>query len=523
MASLHMRVSDIIDHYLSSYSRTQKMAVLVISLLVLFAFVQTIITSLKLGLRSIPGPFIARFSPLYRAWKIAKGNAPEFYLQLHSQYGHIVRTGPNTVDISDPKAIPTIYGISSKFLKSPFYETLNPSYENETMPSMFSVRDPVQHQALRRPVAQKFSMSSIKALEPLVDECTKIFIDSMRDFEGQCVDLGVWLQWYAFDVIGAITFQHHFGFLEKRKDIEGMIGALDNGLMYAGIVGQVPTLHRWLMGNRWVARILTAQPFVEVLDPLRTIVQFTQRCIDDYDRKPSEHDDRPDFLAWLRSEEAKGKPMPNRDMINHLSNNLLAGSDTTAISLRAIIYFLVQNGSVYHKLQREIDEADRTGKLSEYITYAECLELPYLQAVMKEAMRCHPGVSFPLERVVPEGGITLCGVHLGAGTVVGINPAVIHHDKTIFGEDASVFRPERWTESDNERIKLMDRHLMTFGYGSRTCIGKNISIMEMGKFVPKIIRHFELEWASDMAEWHVETFWFAKQHGLKCRLRSRAK
>jgi hypothetical protein len=52
-------------------------------------------------------------------------------------------------------------------------------------------------------------------------------------------------------------------------------------------------------------------------------MQFTQQCIDDYDSEPVEkHADRPDFLAWLRNEEKRGKPMLNRDMINHLSNNL---------------------------------------------------------------------------------------------------------------------------------------------------------------------------------------------------------
>ncbi|CAG8050184.1 unnamed protein product [Penicillium olsonii] len=489
--------------------------------LVVFIVIKSTSTAFKPGLRSIPGPFIARFSCLYRPWKIAKGDAPDFYRRLHQQYGPIVRTGPNTVDISDPKAIPIIYGINSKFLKSPFYDTFHPVYEDNPMPSMFSVRDPVQHQALRRPVAQKFSMSSIKALEPFANECTNIFVDAMRDLEGQCVDLSVWLQWYAFDVIGAITFQRRFGFMEKRQDVEGMIDALDKGLYYGGIVSQVPALHHWLLGNRWVAKFIAMQPFIDVAHPLRTILEFTQKCIDDYDRNSADHADRPDFLAWLRGEETKGKPMPNRDMINHLSNNLLAGSDTTAISLRAIIYFLVKNESKYHKLQHEIDQADQAGRISEYITYAECLELPYLQAVMKEAMRCHPGVSFPLERVVPEGGATFSDIHLKQGTIVGINPAVIHHDKTIFGDDADAFRPERWIESSEAHIKLMDRHLMTFGYGSRTCIGKNISIMEMGKLVPQIIRHFQLEWASDQPEWNVQTFFFAKQHGLKCRLRRR--
>lgn len=45
--------------------------------------------------------------------------------------------------------------------------------------------------------------------------------------------------------------------------------------------------------------------------------------MDDYDRdSASKCNDRPDFLAWLRDEESKGKPMSNRDMVNHLSNNL---------------------------------------------------------------------------------------------------------------------------------------------------------------------------------------------------------
>lgn len=79
-------------------------------------------------------------------------------------------------------------------------------------------------------------------------------------------------------------------------------------------------------------------------------------------------------------------------------------------------------------------------------------------------MRCHPAVSFPLERVVPEGGITLSGTRFEEGTIVGINPAVIHRDKTIFGNDADEFRPERWTESSDERIRLMDRHLMTVSW-----------------------------------------------------------
>ena len=56
----------------------------------------------------------------------------------------------------------------------------------------------------------------------------------------------------------------------------------------------------------------------------------------------------------------------------------LAGSDTTAISLRAIFYYLIKNPRCYKNMQAEIDEADRNGNLSEHVGYAECLQLPYL-------------------------------------------------------------------------------------------------------------------------------------------------
>lgn len=92
-------------------------ATLLVVLLALAILVPSIVTAFKPGLRSIPGPPLARFSPFYRLMKISKGDAPVHYRKLHEKYGPIVRTGPQTVDVSDARAIPIIYGINSKFLK----------------------------------------------------------------------------------------------------------------------------------------------------------------------------------------------------------------------------------------------------------------------------------------------------------------------------------------------------------------------------------------------------------------------
>ena len=83
---------------------------------------------------------------------------------------------------------------------------------------------------------------------------------------------------------------------------------------------------------------------------------------------------------------------------------------------------------------------------------------------MKEAMRCHPGVSFPLERLVPDESSEVCGMKLRPGTIVGINPIVVHHNTEIYGSDAAVFRPERWLEADPEQLKVMERSLLTVSF-----------------------------------------------------------
>lgn len=140
---------------------------------------------------------------------------------------------------------------------------------------MFSVRDPIEHSELRRPVASKFSMSAIKTQESFADDCIDIFSQSMKDLEGQTIDLGEWVQWYAFDVIAAITFNRRFGFMEERQDIGHMIGDIESVLRYSAIIGQIPEWHRWLMGNKWFVMLLTIQPFFRVPNPFQTIVEVS--------------------------------------------------------------------------------------------------------------------------------------------------------------------------------------------------------------------------------------------------------
>lgn len=99
----------------------------------------------------------------------------------------------------------------------------------------------------------------------------------------------------------------------------------------------------------------------------------------------------------------------------------------------------------YDKLMKEVDEASATGKLScPRIKFAEAMELPYLAACCKEAMRMIPSVGLTLPRVVPQEGRYIAGQWFDGGLRVGMNAAVIHFNKEVFGDDADDFNPERW-------------------------------------------------------------------------------
>jgi cytochrome P450 len=126
------------------------------------------------------------------------------------------------------------------------------------------------------------------------------------------------------------------------------------------------------------------------------------------------------------------------------------------------------------------------------VKWNDVRDLPYLSAVIKEALRCHPAVGLVLERIVPAGGVTVAGEFFPAGTNIGCSAWTVHQDKNIFGADPEVFRPERWIEASEAKQSEMNGYLFAFGAGSRTCTGKNISLLEMHKLVPAVLRSFEV-------------------------------
>jgi cytochrome P450 len=128
------------------------------------------------------------------------------------------------------------------------------------------------------------------------------------------------------------------------------------------------------------------------------------------------------FVAKIIGLEAKGK-MTRWDAIGVCSSNVAAGSDTTAITLSSALYHIYKDPKILQRLREELDTMENNGKISNPVTFQQAQNMPYLQAVVKEALRVHPAVGVPLVRVVPEGGAEINGYFFPEGVRLLCSPS----------------------------------------------------------------------------------------------------
>ncbi|KAI1380380.1 cytochrome P450 [Hypoxylon crocopeplum] len=496
------------------------------------------------GLNKYPGPFLASLTDWWRFWDVY-GQRPELtHQKLHAKYGDVVRLGPNSLSFADPKALKSIYGLNKGFVKSDFYVVQQSVVKGHSLASLFSTTDNDFHARFRRCVNSAFAMSALVQYEPFVDNTTKLFLkQTERLFAGnpEGCNFTQWLQFYAFDVIGEITYSKRHGFVEKNEDIDGIVSYLSNLFLYVAPIGQIPWLDRIFLKNPIYLK-LSQMGFIDATMPVARFARarMAERLGPNLSGDPSKpllpvstegkaEVKSPDLLSkFLTAQDARPDFM-NDVLVQTMAVSMaFAGSETTAISLASVFYYLLRNPSALESLRKELDDASLSGVFSDYetglVTWTESQKLPYLDACIKEAFRLHPAAGLPLERIVPESGAEIAGHYVKGGTIVGCSAWIIHRRPEIWGEDVDVYRPERWLvdeklkgeekEEQERRIREMNGMMFQFGMGSRTCIGKNISLLEIYKVVPSLLRRFDIRFKDPSQEWKLVNAWFVKQNNF---------
>lgn len=195
------------------------------------------------------------------------------------------------------------------------------------------------------------------------------------------------------------------GFLESGgKDVDSIMRDLENANAFSTLSG--------------VNTVLLPTLFILYGNPVRGIASFARKLqseSDEIDIKEKHGGET--FLAKVRQlqkEDPEGYEKYRIRTIT-LTGNVAAGSDTTSISLTSALYHLLTTNGVAERMYEELDSQGLCSSLDEHITFDQAQQLPYLQMVIKEALRLHPAVGLPMWREVVGPGLDVDGTHFSPG------------------------------------------------------------------------------------------------------------
>lgn len=194
--------------------------------------------------------------------------------------------------------------------------------------------------------------------------------------------------------------------------------------------------------------------------------------------------DTSDLLSvLLQTEDEDGSRMSHRQLRDEVMTFLLAGHETTALSLSWIWYLLSQHPEVEEKLHRELGQI-LNGRAPQVQDLAR---LPYSEKVVKEAMRLYPP-AWGLGRTAVND-CEIGGYHVPAGANVVMSQWIMHRDPRFYSHPED-FDPERWSSESSQRLPKFA--YFPFGGGPRLCIGASFALMEATLLLATIAQRFQL-------------------------------
>ena len=415
-------------------------------------------------LKNYPGPFLASISNWWFWRSVRYGIAENTQLPLHKKYGPVVRITPNQLSLADASALDVIYGTRPGWRKTDFYESFNPRIGDRI--ELFSALDDAKHTERRKITASLFTTGAVLRYEPNVDRIVAVFLQRLEDAaaSSQSVEMSCSFRQYTLDTIGEIFYGREGGFnmLDTIPAPLSSIGYVPKGAQTLYFMSQLLS-----SSNRCGLRA-----FATIISDSRAVVKERRQ---NHEKAYVKKNDMLSRLINIVDETGSKIDFDDEDVAVNVYDAIMAGSDTTGIALTHLFYLIVEDRGVYKKLSTEIRNAFAMGALSSPVRYTDAIKLEYWSACVKEVERFSPigGIGNP--RIIPAGGVKLPGgQYLPGGYQVTMNANVVHFDKCCFGEDAEVFRPERWLDQDSETIKVMERHLIGFGKGPRVCLGKHV-------------------------------------------------
>ncbi|KAK5164044.1 uncharacterized protein LTR77_010135 [Saxophila tyrrhenica] len=466
----------------------------------------TLLQYLRNPLYHLPGPWYTHFTSLPLKLATLSGRRIYFVHSLHQKYGPYVRISPSEVAVNDVKAFKQIHRIGSGgFEKSTWYRDLLAIGR----PILFTMVGHKDHGARRRLFAKAFSKSNIRNnWEDSIKEKIELAVRGMgaEAAREEKVDMLRWWTFMASDASAHLMFGESFHTLESGEESE-YLQRLQTGLVGMGSGAEFPLMRTI---GRWIPLQISQRLFAVngyLLDYANTAMVNMR----------SKGDGKTIF-ATIAAEAEKGENLRDIDVHCEATGLMIAGTDTTAITITYLIWAILKQPDLRRDLCEELSGIAEDAKDSDL----EHLQL--LNATIEEALRLYGALPGGLPRVAPHGGSKIGGYQIPEGTTVTTQTYSLHRDAELF-PDPERFVVSRWMPgNENSKYHLSDLAKAAFspwGAGSRTCLGLHIAYTELRLAALLFLQAFpEAKIAPSTTEksMEMENFFLIRPAGHKCEV-----
>ncbi|KAL7268966.1 hypothetical protein RUND412_008386 [Rhizina undulata] len=444
-------------------------------------------------LSKYPGPFLAKITSLPALYHAIRGDRHLVAYEAHKKYGRYVRLSPNFVAVNSKEGLKEIYGVNKNVQKPHFYVAAVGHPANYAL-NTGAETDKQVHARKRKVLAHAFTDSALKSMEqyvvPTIDTLCNIIAagEQSIDFEGGEKgkgkwrgDMSLWANYLTFDIMGELSFGKNFGMLESEENryVPKIIDKTTHRGLICGTVTQLDTyrLDTWFIKS--------------IADGQKKLWNFAGQKAQE---RIAMKGDRKDFFYFLiNAKNSDGENLYSMDEMWAESTLLMvAGSDTTATTIAAVLFYLTRNPKILAKLTTEI-RATFTSASDIHLgpTIDSC---HYLRAVVEETLRLSPSVPGALPRVILPGGLKIENEFFPAGVEVGVSYYTLHRN-SLYYSSPHEFNPSRWLNEDGEMAGDFSA-FAPFSIGSRGCIGKRLAYIEIELVLARLVWGFEMKYIS---------------------------
>ncbi|KAH7323309.1 cytochrome P450 [Rhizoctonia solani] len=330
------------------------------------------------------------------------------------------------------------------------------------------------------------------------------------------------------DTVGEIGFGYSFNsFGEDRNKYSDSVQEITQSLVRIGpFIQLLPYVHR--LGTpafrQWILEIAPFSAIQQLRlavkaqnEQASNILRARRELISSGVDMSSEAGSGRDIITLLMKEATGSKLSIDREtLVGHMNIFIAAGHETASTAMARILDLLAHNLDIQNTLRDELNHYFDTDS---ELNPEGLFELPYLDGVVREALRLYPPFTvitrvcqedtvLPLAYPINTPSGKIASIPIKKGTVVFLNNTFYNRHKDIWGERADEFLPERWVGKRLNEVTQTELRLpgvyssmMTFGAGTHGCIGVKFAVMEIKAIVAGMIRKFKFGPATQECTW----------------------